>query len=348
MTFRRTSVVPAIVLSLVIAAPVLGGQNNQDRARQDQQDLQAIVKIADAAAAGTAAPTDIPIRWVSNHFFGGGNGVVYIPYAFAIDGRALQSSDVVLYIRVVSRTPQPAPAAAQGNNRNNDRNRQAASMYPWEQRYFLDVKGNATVGRPMQLAPGTYDVILVARERTPAQQPRNAPPQKVGVLRHELVVPSFFNNELKTSSILLSEGVEPLTAAPTAEQQDANPFLLGGLRFAPIMDARARKGRELQLAFYLYGVGNKEGKPDVLIERSFFVRMGDMEKPFVRMQPEELNAAALPAQFDLNAGHPLLSVVDIPVKSNFPEGDYRIEIKITDRIGGKTITESVPFSVIPD
>ena len=35
----------------------------------------------------------------------------------------------------------------------------------------------------------------------------------------------------------------------------------------------------------------------------------------------------------------------VPLAS-FPEGDYRLEVKVTDKLGNKTITENVPFTVV--
>jgi hypothetical protein len=34
----------------------------------------------------------------------------------------------------------------------------------------------------------------------------------------------------------------------------------------------------------------------------------------------------------------------VPLKS-FPEGDYRLEIKVTDKVSGKVVTRDVNFSV---
>ena len=58
----------------------------------------------------------------------------------------------------------------------------------------------------------------------------------------------------------------------------------------------------------------------------------------------DLNASTLPPQFDVAAGHQLTGGQDIPLAS-FPEGDYRLEIKITDTLASKTLTREVNFTV---
>src|SRR2546425_65810 len=54
----------------------------------------------------------------------------------------------------------------------------------------------------------------------------------------------------------------------------------------------------------------------------------------------------LPAQFDLAAGHQLQSGQAVPLAS-FPEGQYRLEIKVTYKIANKTLVREVPFTVSP-
>ena len=68
------------------------------------------------------------------------------------------------------------------------------------------------------------------------------------------------------------------------------------------------------------------------------------EKFFNKTNPQALNAQTLPPQFDFAAGHQLQSGQAVPLAS-FPEGDYRLEIKVTDKLASKTLTRDVNFSV---
>ena len=60
---------------------------------------------------------------------------------------------------------------------------------------------------------------------------------------------------------------------------------------------------------------------------------------------QSFNATTLPGQFDLNLGHQVFVGQGIPVKDAFKPGDYRLEIKVTDKTNGQTVTRNVPFTV---
>jgi hypothetical protein len=49
------------------------------------------------------------------------------------------------------------------------------------------------------------------------------------------------------------------------------------------------------------------------------------------------------AQFD-PAGHPIMAGQGVPL-AGFQEGDYRLMIKVTDLLAGKTLTRDVTFTV---
>jgi hypothetical protein len=327
----------------VVAAP-LNAQNNQNRSKQEQQDVETVVKLVDAVAMGTQpAPADVPIAWEGNHFVRGADGSTYVPFTLAIDGSKLAAPGVAMYVRVVSKDAAPAAAPAAGGR--NDRERQQAVKYPWDNVYFIDVRGDAKVSRAMQLKPGAYEVFVVIKEKTPQQQPRNAPPLKAGLLRHDLTIPDLSKPELMTSSVIIADVVEPLPAPLSGAQQQENPYTFGNMRVVPSANVNMKKSGELQLVFWVYGVGNRQGKPDVQIEYNFHQKTADGEKYFNKTAPLDLNAQTLPPQFDLNAGHQLPGIMSVPL-SSFPEGDYRVEIKVNDKIGGKSVTENVNFSVV--
>ena len=52
----------------------------------------------------------------------------------------------------------------------------------------------------------------------------------------------------------------------------------------------------------------------------------------------------MPPAFDLSMGHQLQTGQAVPL-AQFPEGDYRLEIKVTDKLANKTVTRDVNFSV---
>jgi hypothetical protein len=348
MQIRRVVSLTVAVAALA-GAPVLSAQNQQPnrrdqerRSQADQRDIQALVQTVDAVAAGKQpAPADIPLRWEGNHFLRGGDGSTYIPFTIAADASKLPMPGVALYIRVVNKAPAAAPAPAADNNRN--RNQPAAATYPWDNVNFLEVKGDGKISRAIALKPGEYEMFITMKERSPLEPQRNAPPAKTGMLRHSITVPDFTGTDITTSSVLLGS-VEQIAAPLTPEQQQENPYTFGNMRVVPSVDSKLKKSGELQVLFWVYGTQANAGKPDVQIEYNFHQRTPEGEKYFNKTAPQVLNASTLPPQFDVAAGHQLPGSLVVPLTS-FPVGDYRLEIKVTDKLSGKTVTQNVNFTI---
>ena len=356
MSIRRVLIVAVAVASLT-GASVLAQQQQQNnqpnrrdqekRSQQEQRDIQALVQLVDAVATGKQpTPTDVGVTWVGNHFVKGAGDATYIPYTVTIDASKLAAPGVALYVRAVTKgAAAAAPQPAQQQN-NRDRNQQqAAPQYPWDDIQFLDVPQNGKVSRAMMLPPGDYDVFIAIKEKTPQQQQRNAPPQKSGLLRESLTVPNFSGPELTISTPIIADSVMPLSSPLNAEEQRANPYTFGGtLQVMPAPDAKLKTSDDLQLLFWVYGVQNNNGVPDVQIEYNFHQKTAEGEKFFNKTQPQVINQSTLPPGFNINAGHQVLGFLGVPLKS-FPAGEYRAEIKITDKLSGKTLTHNATFTV---
>ena len=70
---------------------------------------------------------------------------------------------------------------------------------------------------------------------------------------------------------------------------------------------------------------------------------GEAEKFFNKTNPQTVSAANLPPQFD-PAKFPVPGGITVPLAS-FGEGEYRLAIKINDKVSGKTLTRDVNFTV---
>jgi hypothetical protein len=234
-----------------------------------------------------------------------------------------------------------APAPAADNNRN--RNQPAAPTYPWDNVNFIEVRGDGRISRAIALKPGEYEMFLTMKERGPLEPQRNQPPAKMGMLRQSITVPDFTAADITTSSVLLGS-VEQIAAPLTPEQQQENPYTFGNMKVVPSADAKLKKSGELQVLFWVYGTQANAGKPDVQIEYNFHQKTPEGEKYFNKTAPQLLNASTLPPQFDVAAGHQLPGSLVVPLTS-FPVGDYRLEIKVTDKLSGKSFTQNVNFTV---
>ena len=185
----------------------------------------------------------------------------------------------------------------------------------------------------------------ITKEPLPEKAPKNAPPQKAALIKQTVTVPDLWNDELNTSSVIIAERIDPLPAALTPQQQGERPYALGTMEIVPAVNTKFTKKAELSTFLLIYNAKtDATNKPDVSVEYNFYAKQGGSEKFFNKTNPQNLNAQTLPREFDFAAGHQLQSGQAVPLAS-FPEGDYRLEIKVTDKIANKTLTRDVNFSV---
>src|SRR5262249_885011 len=156
----------------------------------------------------------------------------------------------------------------------------------------------------------------------------------------------FWNGELNTSSVMVAERIDPLPAPLTQAQLIERPYAaLGTIELIPSADTKRAKSGELSTFVLIYNAKtDSANKPDITVEYNLYTKQAGAEKFFNKTSPQSLNAQTLPPGFDLAAGHQLQAGQAVPLAS-FPEGDYRLEIKITDKVANKSLTRDVNFTV---
>ena len=321
-----------------------GAEKKFDKAQT--QEIQALVKLVNDVTAGKPAPADFTVGW-QNHSLKARDQRTFVPYCLSIPQGSLASPSVAVYVRVVKRageTPPVAPAPA-GDKKDP---KAAPSEFPFEDVYFADLKAPEgkdpyRLTRALSVPPGDYDVYVTVRERA-ANDKKGAPP-KATLLKQPMTVPNYWLPELMTSSIIVAEKVEPLTTPIPDSQVAENPYTLGTTRIVPAADNRKfSKKEELAIIFLIYNTADKEKKPDVTVEYLFNQKIEGGEKFFNRTNPQLFNAETLAPQFDTATGHQLVAGQSVPL-SSFPEGEYRLEIKVTDKNSGKILVQNVLFRV---
>jgi hypothetical protein len=349
----------AVFVSVVLAASIgLFAQNKDDKKRDDQQkkEIQSIVKIVDDAAAGQPAPNDLSLAWLREDVLKAQGNKEYVPFTVSIDPSKVSGGTVAFYWRVVSKSAAAAPEAPAGkkddkkdDKKDKDKNKKVD--YAYEDITFVPVAGAQApmrIARSFTVPAGAYDVFLVAKEPTPEKAPKNAPAPKVSLIKQTVNVPDFWNGDLATSSVIIAQRIDPLPAPLTPQQQADRPYALGAMEIIPTFETKFTKKAELSTFMLIYNPKvDAANKPDVSVEYNFYQKpVGQPEKFFNKTNPQNLNAQTLPPQFDLAAGHQLQSGQAVPLAS-FPEGDYRLEIKITDKLANKTLTRELNFTVSP-
>jgi len=351
MQIRRVLAAVAVLTLAVSALPIQAQKNDNKnqppkRSKTEQQDVDLSVAMVDRVAQGAQpAPTDYTLTWESNHATKGQEGQTYIPYTIVVD-KALAGKQVAFYTRVVEKGAPPP--ALPDPKAKDDKAAPARPTYPWERISFSQVPDSGKMSRALLLKPGDYDVYITLKEKLTAEikDLAKAAPPKMAFMKRELSVPDYNGAELKMSMPILAATVEPLTAPLTPAQIEENPYgVFGAMKIVPSADGKFSKAGEFSIVFFVYGAGDAGGgKPNVTLDYSFYVKQGEGEKYFNKTAPQELNGTTLSPDFNVAAGHQVPGMLSIPLAS-FPAGDYRLEIKVTDKAANKTITQSVAFTV---
>ena len=336
--------------AVIVLSSVLGAQQKKDDKKQtDQQKKETldIVKLADAAAAGQPLTNDFGLAWAHEDFLKATGNKEYVPFTLTYDP-AKVSGNVALYWRVVSKDAA-TPAAtlnlpAKKDDKDKDKKAPAAPKYAYEDINFL-APGMGRLSRAFTVTAGTYDVYVVMREQ--ASTAKNAPAPKTSIIKQTISVPDFWTPDLTTSSVIVAQKIEPLNAPLSPNEQIERPYALGQMEIVPALEPKFTTKQELSIFMLIYNPKTDPmNKPDVSVEYNFYAKppAGAPEKFFNKTSPQDLNGKTLPPAFDMSLGHQLQTGQSVPLAS-FTPGDYRLEIKVTDKLGTKTVTRDVNFTV---
>ncbi len=331
MAIRRAlAVVVALVFSAVVAeAQQAPKKDDRKRSRQEQQEIEQVVKLVDGVMAGQPAPADVTMS-LEPFFMKSQEARTFVPFILKVNNAPAAAA--ALYIRVVNPTAQPDPKAKKVE-------------YPWDDIHFIAAeKVSPTLHRVFMAPAGAYDVYVAYKERTPEKNaPRNFVP-KVGVLKTQVTVPDYYNGELNTSTVLVAEKVNMLTAPISMEDARERPFVFGAQELVPAVDMEFKKSEELSIFFQVYNAGlDSSGKPNLTLEYEFHRTEGGKETFFNKTNPQQVNATNLPPQFDPSK-FPVPGGITVPL-ATFAEGEYRLAIKISDKAAGKNLTRDIKFTV---
>ena len=392
VSLRGQAMVRVLVAGMFVAtcaAPAWAGQRQgakpdpkaadaaaQAQAMAQQQEIQSLLRVADAAMSGQQAPADFPIQF-QNDFLKAQGSRVWVPITLTLDPAKLTSTALTLYLRVVPRgmTAPPAPAAAAANakdakDKDKDKKKDpkapapaaAGPTYPFEDVSFLELKPPAA-GQPLRIQrgigvpAGSYDVYIVMHERTPAATataattgtaaPAPAAGGKTSVLKQPLDVPNYASGEFATSTVILAERVDQLPAPITPDRQSEHPYAFGQTEIVISPDRKFKKSQELIVLLQIYNpTMTPDKKFNLEATYTFYQQDGGTEKRFNSTHPQVFSAETMGAGFDPSGNSSIQAGQGVGLQI-FPEGTYRLEIKVTDKLSAKVLTQNVTFTVTP-
>ena len=120
-----------------------------------------------------------------------------------------------------------------------------------------------------------------------------------------------------------------------------------GLPVVVAPDHKFKKSQELIVLFQIYNpTVSPEKKFNLEATYTFYTQGEGGEKRFNATEPQTFSADSMGGGFDPTGNSSIQAGQGVPLQS-FPEGTYRLEIKITDKLSNKVLTQNVNFTVTP-
>jgi GWxTD domain-containing protein len=183
--------------------------------------------------------------------------------------------------------------------------------------------------RTFALRPGHYRLELVLRDVSS---------DRVGTWRGEIAVPTYPDDKLATSSLILADRLENLSS----KTLPISGFLIGSTRIRPRVGFSSPLApsfhRDEQLSVwmqaYSLAVDGHSHKPSATIECSVVDAVANRPALHLVETTEQLNSIG--EQITLRKSFPL---------NDLEPGKYRVLVKVTDKIRKQNATASADFSV---
>ena len=200
--------------------------------------------------------------------------------------------------------------------------------------------GTSAIQRALTAGPGTYDLSVAWTE---ASQP--AAKAQVHVARRILqLAPAAA--EFGLSSVVVADRIGVREIPYSSLEQRAHPYTIGATEILPSRDTVFTPNERLSVAFQIVNPApSPGGKPDVVVNMRIVRVAGARDELVASLTPLTYNAATLPADFDVRAGHPLIAAMSAPL-ATVRRGEYRLLITAEDRVAGAVISTNAPFTVV--
>lgn len=342
----------SVTALVVIAASVSAQTITPPRLSSEQRKrAQALSKLVDEVFAQQhSAPADVALTFKGT-FIGAEKGLVYIPYTVNIDGK-FDTPPVAMYVRVLAKDAKPADYDASRTTTmrsylgqmsvvNDTKDIRNGNIDPTgivaEDIQFFEAPKDGRLVRAMWLAPGEYNVFIAMQEKGDKAFPKTV------VLKQALVVPDL-SKGLSVSSLIIADRIEPAPSTTKNRNQLDDPFDIAGTRITPAATSRLRRNGELTVVYYVYHPAvAADGKPNLQADYTFYSNNAGVEQVFNKSAAQLFNGETLPPDFN-PVVHQIMGGQAILLGA-FPYGDYRLEVKVTDKLTNTAAVASATFSV---
>jgi len=334
----------ALFTFLIFSAPLFA-QDDEESApaaleEWEREELLSLLNLVNEVQEGEQVPHDNPFV-LTPTFVKGTDGNTHIPFTLTIDQEKIGESVVAVYMQVQDLNSQVEESDDDGEGEP-----------AFEDAFFLEVSKDGSsiyLSRAFYVPGGEYEVLIGMRDsKGPDAEEEELEAVIPLLFREQVSVPDLWNDELQTSSVIVTAVVEPQNGMLSREEQLLYPYSQGNLRIEPKHDLNFGKTEELSFMMLVYNPKASDGGvPDVTVQYNFHQRTDAGEEFFNKTNPQEFNKDTLPPGFSLEAGHQVVAGYSLPLNL-FPPADYRLEIEITDNEGGSEVTQNLNFTVGED
>jgi hypothetical protein len=185
------------------------------------------------------------------------------------------------------------------------------------------LKGLSIYQKAVPLRPGLYRLDIVVKDVNSGN---------VGVINTRLPVPRFDDQKLASSSLILADEMEPVSARDIGLGQ----FVLGDVKVRPKLDATFTTGGRMGVYFQVYNL-----KMDGQTHKS----SATIQYRVLEGNREVLGKTETSGQLGQN-GEQLTIETEIGL-DGFQAGRYRLEIAVHDLVSQQTLNQAADFTVKP-
>jgi len=181
------------------------------------------------------------------------------------------------------------------------------------------------------LQPGKYRLAVVVEDKVV--------PGQMGTLVKTIDVPDFRGKDLNLSSVALLSGFARLDPNPAPDDKARSaPYVLGSFRLVPRATLALQKSEAVTFYYQVYNPATDPagGRPSLESTVTFYVKDGAGWK---RYRPPLVRN--LGGQVDLYA----IDLKDLLAKNQLLPVDFKMEMKLVDKIAGKEQNREVLFTV---
>jgi GWxTD domain-containing protein len=189
--------------------------------------------------------------------------------------------------------------------------------------YQQSLKLQTIYGTSVPLRPGLYRLDLVIKD----VQSGN-----VGVVNTRLAVPSYADDKLDASTLILADQLEHVPA----KQIGTGQFVLGSTKVRPRLDSDFANDGRMGIYLQVYNLKSDEKTHKSNATFHFTVKKGDQPVPGMQFQETSEEMKQTGEQVTIERWLPLRSLAP---------GKYTIEVSATDSISNQSISKSAEFTV---